>query len=268
MNRLALRLFVPAAFASLAALTAGCGASAGGEGAIGSTGSAVSSDEQTAYDFFVGKGLTDFQAAGIVGNLQQESNVDPTIAQFGGGPGRGIAQWSTGGRWDTENDDNVVWYAAQQGESEWSLNLQLSFVWYELETFSGYGLSELRSSTSVSAATIAFQNRFEGCGTCDQSARIADAEAVLSAFGGTSGGSSGGGGSGSSSGGGNSSSGSSSGGSSSGGGTGCYSDTLGKDMPANACVQSKYDSQWYQCDDGAWVDRWTDPAACDGVYPL
>jgi hypothetical protein len=39
-------------------------------------------------------------------------------------------------------------------------------------------------------------------------------------------------------------------------------------MPANACVQSKYDDAWYQCDDGAWVDRWTDPAACDGVYPL
>ncbi|HEY5242450.1 MAG TPA: hypothetical protein VIJ22_13315 [Polyangiaceae bacterium] len=49
---------------------------------------------------------------------------------------------------------------------------------------------------------------------------------------------------------------------------GCYSGTLGKDMPANACVQSTYDDQWYQCDDGNWVDRWTDPDACDGVYPL
>ena len=47
-----------------------------------------------------------------------------------------------------------------------------------------------------------------------------------------------------------------------------YSGTLGKDMPANACVQSTYDDQWYQCDDGNWVDRWTDPDACDGVYPL
>jgi hypothetical protein len=63
-----------------------------------------------------------------------------------------------------------------------------------------------------------------------------------------------------------SSSGSSSGGTSSG--TGCYSDTLGKQMPANACVQSEYDSQWYQCDDGNWVDRWTDPTACNGTYPL
>jgi len=85
-------------------------------------------------------------------------------------------------------------------------------------------------------------------------------------------GSSSGSGSGSSSGssGSGSNSGSSSG--SSSGGTpppaGCYSGTLGMDMPANACVQSKYDSQWYQCDDGSWVDRSTDPSACDGVYPL
>ena len=49
---------------------------------------------------------------------------------------------------------------------------------------------------------------------------------------------------------------------------GCYSTTLGKEMPANACVQSASDGQWYQCDDGTWVGRATDPTACDGVYPL
>jgi uncharacterized membrane protein YgcG len=49
---------------------------------------------------------------------------------------------------------------------------------------------------------------------------------------------------------------------------GCYSDTLGREMPPNACVQSASDGEWYQCDDGSWVDRWTDPTACDGTYPL
>src|SRR5208282_4381109 len=101
----------------------------------------TSANEKTAYDFFVGNGLKSFQAAAIVGNLEQESDVDPTIAQYGGGPGRGIAQWSAGGRWDTETDDNVVWYAGKMGESEWSLNLQLEFAWYELTTFSSYGLA-------------------------------------------------------------------------------------------------------------------------------
>jgi hypothetical protein len=55
---------------------------------------------------------------------------------------------------------------------------------------------------------------------------------------------------------------------SSGGGAGCYSDTLGKEMPDNACVQSASNKDWYQCDSGSWTDRWTDPAACNGVYPL
>jgi hypothetical protein len=48
----------------------------------------------------------------------------------------------------------------------------------------------------------------------------------------------------------------------------CYSDTLGKQMPDNACVQSKFDSRWYQCAGGSWVDRWTDPNDCDGTHPL
>jgi hypothetical protein len=50
--------------------------------------------------------------------------------------------------------------------------------------------------------------------------------------------------------------------------TGCYSDTLRKEMPDNVYVQSKYDDDWYQCANGSWDDRWTDPATCYGVYPL
>jgi hypothetical protein len=122
--------------------------------------------------------------------------------------------------------------------------LQLDFIWYELETFQGYGLASLRGSGNVSAATIAFERDFEGCGQCDESTRIHYAEQALSSF---AGGGGGGGG---------------------GGGKGCYSHTLGKEMGMNACVQSRADGLWYQCDDGSWVDRWTDPAACSGVYPL
>ncbi|HZS40094.1 MAG TPA: phage tail tip lysozyme [Polyangia bacterium] len=202
---------------------------------------ALSSSEHTAFNFFVSKGLTKFQAAGIVGNLVQESGVNPGSVQFGGGPGRGIAQWSVGGRWDRDHDDNVAWYASAHGESRWALNTQLAFTWYELESFGGYGLAALRSSGSLRDATIIFQDRFEGCGQCDESRRIQYAEQALSAYGG---------------------------GASSGGGAGCYSHTLGREMPDNACVQSRSDNLWYQCANGSWVDRWTDPAACNGVHPL
>ena len=141
-------------------------------------------NDQAAFDFFLQHGLTDFQAAGIVGNLDQESGVDPTIAQYGGGPGRGIAQWSVGGRWDTSHDDNVLAYATQKGEGAKTLDLQLEFIWYEL-TQIGYGYSALQASTNVTDATIAFMDKYEICGTCASSQRVTYAKDVLAAYGGT-----------------------------------------------------------------------------------
>jgi hypothetical protein len=205
---------------------------------FGTSEEALSNNEQTAFNYFVAKGLTKVQAAGIVGNLIQESSVIPTAVEYGGGPGRGIAQWSVGGRWNTSYHDNVTWYASQHGANRWSLSTQLGFIWYELTNY-GYGYSQLRAATTVSAATIAFENHYEICGNCQQASRISYANQVLAAYGGGG-----------------------------GGGASCYSGTLGKQMPPNACVQSKFDGLWYQCSLGSWIDRWTDPDPCNGVYPL
>jgi hypothetical protein len=202
---------------------------------------ALSSNEVNAYNYFISQGLSAAQSAGIVGNLMQESDVDPTIAQYGGGPGRGIAQWSVGGRWDTSSDDNVLWYAGQNNESSLALDTQLAFIWYELTTF-GYGYGDLQAATDVTTATVVFMDDYEICGTCAEATRIAFAEQVYDTYTGGSG--------------------------STGGTATCYSGTLGEDVAANTCVQSKYDGDWYQCDNGAWVDRWTDPDACVAVYPL
>jgi hypothetical protein len=227
---------------ALLSLVSACSSAQPGEDTATAEGEeALTANEKTAYDFFVGKGLSHAQSAGIVGNLIQESNVLPGSVQHGG-PGRGIAQWSVGGRWNVDHHDNVEWYAGTKGASATSLTLQLEFIWYELETFSGYGLSKLRAAGSnVSQATVVFQNDFEGCGQCEQSTRIKYAEQVLAAYGGGGGG---------------------------GGGGTCYSSTLGRTMPKNACVQSRSNRLWYQCDNGTWVDRWNDPDACNGVYPL
>ena len=151
----------------LVLLLAGCSDSGEGE-PYGQSESALNTNDKAAFDYFVGKGLTNFQAAGIVGNLDQESGVNPNAVQPGG-PGRGIAQWSVGGRWDTDANDNAQWYASKQGESVSSLQLQLDFIWYELTTFSGYGLSTLKQTTNVTDATVVFETDFEGCGTCQQS---------------------------------------------------------------------------------------------------
>jgi hypothetical protein len=76
----------------------------------------------------------------------------------------------------------VTWYAGQKGESKYSLHLQLEFIWYELTTY-GYGLGQLRAATNVTAAVVAFQDLFEICGACNQSNRVAQAQAVLAACG-------------------------------------------------------------------------------------
>lgn len=142
---------------------------------------AIAANEQTAFNYFVSKGLTKRQSAGIIGNLIVESGVDPTATQYGGGPGRGIAQWSVGGRWDHDSRDNMVWYAGQHGVSRWSLGAQLDFTWYELTTH-GYGYSDLKSATTIKAATIAFERKFEGCGSCNESRRISEATSVYNKY--------------------------------------------------------------------------------------
>ncbi|MBI2388002.1 MAG: D-alanyl-D-alanine carboxypeptidase family protein [Deltaproteobacteria bacterium] len=51
--------------------------------------------------------------------------------------------------------------------------------------------------------------------------------------------------------------------------SGCWSSTLGRQVPLNTCVQSKFDRKWYQCLPGNdWEIRWNVPAACVSEHPL
>lgn len=140
-------------------------------------------NQQAAFNYFVNAGYTKVQSAGIVGNLMQESgsSIDPRASQPGGA-GRGIAQWSVNGRWDRYANDNAVWYAGTQSQSVWSLNLQLKFITYELNTFSTYGKSTLKAATTIDAAVTAFESKFERCGTCHHATRVRYAQQVYNAY--------------------------------------------------------------------------------------
>lgn len=131
---------------------------------------AASANQKIAFDYFVSIGYSKVQAAGIVGNLIQESNVNPQAVQPNG-VGHGIAQWSRGGRWDTSANANVVWFAATQSKSAYDLGLQLQFIRYELDHF-GYGKAQLLQATTIEAATEVFAAKFEICGTCMMANRI------------------------------------------------------------------------------------------------
>lgn len=157
---------------SVAATAAGANGIGMSPSTVSAVANIVRANEKTAFDYFVARGLTKRQAAGIVGNLDQESGMDPTIKQYGGGPGRGIAQWSVGGRWDTYSGDNEVHYTnVVLGVSRYNLTGQLKFVWHELTTFSYYGLAQVKASTTINGAVVAFQDHYEGCGTCNTAAR-------------------------------------------------------------------------------------------------
>jgi hypothetical protein len=226
---------------------------------------ALGNNARTAFNYFVAKGLTQTESAAIVGNLMQESSVSPTAVEYGGGPGRGIAQWGIGARWNSGRTDSVSAFATARGANRWNLSTQLDFIWFELSNYPDYGLDSLRRASSLTAAVTVFQNKFEACGSCSQSLRIQYAQQALRDYGGSSSTGTGSGG------------GSGSGGTSDPGGgdpTGdvptmtCYSGTLGMDVPENTCVESKFDGLWYQCSYGGWIDRWSDPDPCASEHPL
>lgn len=121
------------------------------------------SNEQQAYDFFVNQGFTPAQAAGIVGNLVQESGVNPESVQQNG-PGRGIAQWSLGGRWIP---------SLATGNVNKDLAAQEQYIIDELQSNPAYGLSALRQATTPTQAAQVFGSDYERYGVAG--ARLQDA---------------------------------------------------------------------------------------------
>ena len=115
---------------------------------------AASVDERAliAMDYLVNAGLPEVSAAGVVGNLLAESNIDPTVqsgvlsskrtATYKNAvptsvsvdptkePSFGIAQWNSNvGRWQ-----KLEKYAARKNKSSIDLFLQLEYLVYDMKT--------------------------------------------------------------------------------------------------------------------------------------
>jgi hypothetical protein len=106
-------------------------------------------------NFFIGKGLKDYQAAGIAGNFFAESGLQLNIVNSIGA--YGLAQW-LGPR-----KQNLFTFASSRGESVGNISLetQLEFTWSELQSFESLGLTDLKAQTTVEDAATLFVNRFE-----------------------------------------------------------------------------------------------------------
>lgn len=104
---------------------------------------------QYAMNRLVGMGYAPHQAAGIVGNLLQESGVNPSVPPGDGGRSHGIAQWN-GSRLQA-----LQGFAAQN-KSDWqNLDTQLNFLHNELNTTESNAGQALRQAPDVRSATLA-----------------------------------------------------------------------------------------------------------------
>lgn len=110
--------------------------------------------------YFTGKGLTLAQAAGIAGNMQQESGLDPTIIQGGAKAppdykpvdkvGFGLVQWTR-----TSRQKPLVDLAKSSGRKITDITLQLDNVWRELSGPYKHTLQALvKTNDPVKAAVI------------------------------------------------------------------------------------------------------------------
>lgn len=117
-------------------------------------------------DKLINGGLTKTAAIGVVANLKAESNLDPGIKQMGGGPGRGLAQWEKGGRYDTD-PINLNKFAAKKGTSWADLDTQIDFILYEMDKHPEYRKvkEQLNKTDSVEKATLIFLKKYEKAGT-------------------------------------------------------------------------------------------------------
>ena len=109
--------------------------------------------------FLQSKGLNNKAIAGVMGNIQQESNFETTATNSGSGA-YGLFQW-LGSR-----KTNLLNYAESTGRGASDIQTQLDFFWNELETTESKTKKVLLNSNYSSASEYAeaFEKSFERSG--------------------------------------------------------------------------------------------------------
>lgn len=139
------------------------------------------------WDFLKSKGFSDSAAAGVLGNIQQESSfntgaVNPKTGAYG------IGQW-LGSRLT-----NLKKYAKSKGKSYKDLNVQMEYLYKELSGADSTTKSKLKKygglsglkKMNVSDAVKAFENAFERSGGDSMSKRQKYAKSNYDKYKGTS----------------------------------------------------------------------------------
>lgn len=118
------------------------------------------SNAEKLFKFLVGKGLTATQAAGIIGNVMQESgggtfNINPDSLNKDSGA-FGIVQWTS------TRKTRLIQYAKDNNKPENDLGIQMDFLWKELnEGYKNSVLSPIKATNDLKEVTRIFLERFE-----------------------------------------------------------------------------------------------------------
>lgn len=170
--------------------TAGCcpvGSSAPGNASL-----VGSNNVEKTFNFFKSQGLTDIQAAAIIGNLSQESSpeIEPMLIEGGrkskdprdaGGGGYGIVQWTPGAKvLDVAKNYNI------KGPIH-ELETQLQIVIAEMKGTSPPGhkniMKDFKKINNLEEAVVFFQDKYEAPGIPHTSNRINFAKEALQKYG-------------------------------------------------------------------------------------
>lgn len=105
-------------------------------------------------------GFTHDAAVGALGNFHVETGgtLDPNQGQVGGGPGRGIGQWTL-----NERFKDLTNFAKKRGDDPLDLQTQLAFVHHEIGNDPRFRrMKEKMNKVSADQAALIFSKIFEG----------------------------------------------------------------------------------------------------------
>lgn len=126
----------------------------------------------TVMTFLQGKGLTRAQAAGVAGNWQVESSLNPASSNPKEGA-VGLAQWEKGRRTALDN------YAKATGGSETDLMTQLNYAWSEFQGPESGALQKLTATTTPQAAADVVDQYYERSAGTSRTTRENDAAQIF-----------------------------------------------------------------------------------------
>jgi hypothetical protein len=159
-----------------------------------------SNNQQKVFNFFVQNGFSKEQAAGVVGNMQAESSVEPTLKQgdlpgtvtmpkdvIGFSGGWGLVQWTPASKMINPSRD-----AGVPDEKIASLGYQLEYLLKQLNGGGQDGIGpELKATKTIAEAARLFADKFERFGGHEDpnhptyAERIANAQHVFDQFAGS-----------------------------------------------------------------------------------